>query len=291
MDIFINLYKDKGISSNNALTQVKKFFKVKKAGHAGTLDPLAEGVLIIGLNKATKIFPYLADLTKEYIFTAHLGITTDSYDSEGNIIGQKDASFVSEKMVIDILPFFTGKISQKPPIYSALKHKGKPLYDYARKGIAIEIKERTVRIYKINLLSFELPFATFLVECSTGTYVRSLCHDIGMKLGVGAHATELKRTRIGHFTLKNTVMIDELPKTSKGIFNIDKALSHMPYIVLSKESIDSLRHGKTIHLNKIQQNQWEGINSYVKILDERSEIFAIGYVKEEVLKVKRVLEF
>lgn len=294
MDIVINLYKQRGITSNDALLQVKRTFKSRKTGHSGTLDPLAEGVLIIGLNNATKIFPYLSGLTKEYIFTAHLGITTDTYDQEGKIVEQRDAKHISEQMIRDILPSFLGEIRQRPPLFSAIKISGKPLYDYARKGIFVNINERTVKIHRIELLSFEYPFFTMIVECSTGTYIRSICHDIGQMLGVGAHITTLKRTRIGHFSINDSVSIEELLSSSKGIFTIEQSLSHIPSLRLTGEFINKARHGNPIKLNKkdchIESNIFFKNTGYIRLLDERLKTFALGHIKGDLLRIKRVIE-
>ncbi|MCX8069175.1 MAG: tRNA pseudouridine(55) synthase TruB [Thermodesulfovibrionales bacterium] len=291
MDLVINLYKEVGISSNDALIKVKKIFKSRKAGHGGTLDPLAEGVLIIGLNNATKIFPYISDLKKEYIFTAQLGITTTTYDKEGTIVEQKDPSKITEQKVIDILPSFLGEIRQYAPIYSALKYRGKPLYEYARKGVAVDSKERTVNVYKIELKSFESPFFTMFVECSTGTYIRSICHDIGVMLGVGAHITMLKRTRVGHFLIGDSVRIDELPSSAKGIYNIEQSLINLPYVQLSNELIKLAKNGTTIKLDmtKFIKNGDSMKNRHIRLLNERFETFAIGDIKGDSIKIKRVL--
>jgi tRNA pseudouridine55 synthase len=291
VNLVINLNKPKGLTSNDALQRVKRLFKVRKAGHAGTLDPLAEGVLVIGLNEATKILPYLTGLDKEYVFTSRFGIITDTYDAEGNIVDKRDIKGISQEAIEEIIPRFTGKIAQRAPIYSALKHKGKPLYDYARAGIGIEPPVRVIEITELRLIDVNPPIATFKVKCSSGTYIRSLCHDIGLALGSGAHITVLKRTRIGHFSIDEAVSIDELPNTKRGIMTIDSALQHLPELHIPQGLIDYLKQGRAIKTSERTPAQdVHDPSMLVRLLDPQGTVFAIGHVSGGVVRVKRVLK-
>ncbi|MCX8027313.1 MAG: tRNA pseudouridine(55) synthase TruB [Thermodesulfovibrionales bacterium] len=289
MHVVINLNKPKGITSNDALIKVKKTLKIKKAGHAGTLDPLATGVLLIATNEATKVLPYLVGLDKEYIFTAQLGIITDTYDSEGRIVEQRDFRSVDERAIIKILEGFKGEITQKPPIFSALKHKGKPLYEYARSGMTINVKERAVKIYDIELIHFEPPNIRIKVSCSTGTYIRSLCHDIGLALGTGAHVIELIRTRVGNFTIQDSTNHEEIIHTSKGISNIDDALSHIPETIVDESLAKRVKRGEGFSVKGMDSGQGLIRQGIVRICDVEGKTFAIGFLKGDKVIVKRVL--
>lgn len=289
MHVVININKPKGITSNDALIRVKKTLKIKKAGHAGTLDPLATGVLLIATNEATKVLPYLMGLDKEYIFTAQLGIITDTYDSEGRIVEQRDFRSVDERAIIKVLEGFKGEIVQKPPIFSALKHRGKPLYEYARSGMTINVNERVVKIYDIELIHFEPPNICMKVSCSTGTYIRSLCHDIGLVLGTGAHVIELIRTRIGNFTIQNSTNPEEIAHSSKGILNIDDALSHILSIIVDKSLSDRVKRGEGFSVKNIDTRKGLIKQNIIRICDVEGKTFAIGFLKGEKVIVKRVL--
>src|SRR5208283_3882018 len=245
MDLVVQFNKSGNSTSHDAVAAVKKLFKVRKAGHAGTLDPLATGVLLICLNEATKITGYLSDLDKEYIVTAKLGESTDSYDAEGTITRQSAAALaVTRNEVETTLPRFTGEIEQTPPMFSALKMNGKPLYELARKGIEVDRKPRVVLVRSIEIMEFKMPYLRLRVSCSKGTYIRSLCNDIGDALGVGAHVTALARTRIGDFTLENAASIDELPQKREALHTIDDVLKHMPEIRLNSDEYMRAVNGK-----------------------------------------------
>ncbi len=298
MNLLVNLNKRTGITSNEALIETKRAFNVRKAGHGGTLDPLAEGVLIIALNEATKILPYLSGLDKEYLFTAHLGVITETFDAEGAVVEERSLSGLKESLIEEVLVKFTGNITQRPPRYSAIKLRGRPLYDYARKGIVVEPAPRTVSIHKIKLVDCSMPFVTFRVVCSTGTYIRSLCHDIGLALGVGAHIAMLRRTKIGPFNLDNATAIEHLPKGKLGLFSIDDALSHMPYLQLPKDLTVLAQQGVPIELTRLGGIPQDLHNRFkddaekpcmIRLLDERHQTFAIGQASGAKIKIKRVL--
>jgi len=192
--------KPSGPTSFDVVRRIKRAAHVKRVGHGGTLDPLASGVLPICVGEGTKLAAFLLDADKEYDFTLRLGVETDTYDAQGAVTARRDPSAVEEAHVRGALAVFTGRIEQTPPIYSALKRDGRPLYAYARAGETVEIAPRAVTVHELTLTSFRGPDAVGLrVRCSKGTYVRSLAFDLGRRLGVGAHVTALRRTRSGPF--------------------------------------------------------------------------------------------
>ena len=224
------LDKPLGFSSNQALKKIQWLFNAKKAGHTGTLDPMATGLLPICLGEATKFSHRLLDAHKSYIATIQLGITTSTGDQEGEVISEKEV-VLNEAQLKDTLKKFIGDTTQIPPMYSALKFEGKPLYEYAREGIEIERKSRQIKIFDIKLINIEKSIITIEVLCSKGTYIRTLAEDIGQTMGCGAHLKDLERTQTGNFQLSEALSIEALeamPMASR-----EKAL--MPIDVLLKE--------------------------------------------------------
>ncbi|UZW12326.1 tRNA pseudouridine(55) synthase TruB [Clostridium pasteurianum] len=209
MDGILNVYKKADMTSFDVVRIVRKLSKIKKVGHTGTLDPLATGVLPICIGKATKLVDYIMDDFKVYDAALKLGVTSDTYDKEGSII-ENNCVNIAEKDIINTVKSFQGTIEQIPPMYSALKVNGKRLYDLARKGIEIERKSRQITIFDIVITNISIPYVYFRVKCSKGTYIRSLCNDIGLKLGCGALMWSLERTATGIFTKDNSVNIDRL---------------------------------------------------------------------------------
>lgn len=294
MNVVINLDKDKGITSHEAVTKAKRLFKVKKAGHAGTLDPLATGVLLICLNEATKITGYLSDLDKEYLAVIKLGETTDTYDSEGKIVRKVSDFEVSDSEISDAIQMFIGNIEQTPPIYSAIKLNGKPLYKLARQGIEVEIKPRKVSIYSIELLNYEAPFLTIRVSCSKGTYIRSLCNDIGNALDVGAHLTELERTKIGHFTIENSAKLEELPAKNEAIHTIDYALRRLPEVRLFDADLKKVKNGNPIREDALELSVAESsaaISKSIRLKDHEGRILGVGRISNGWIKPERMFNF
>ena len=209
----LNLNKPPKLTSRQAVDRVKRRLNVKKAGHGGTLDPDATGVLLICLGDGTKLFEALQVGTKEYEGTFILGITTDTLDANGQIIKTADTGQITPDQIRAVCQQFVGEIEQIPPMFSALKHKGKPLYKLARRGIEVERRSRRVFIESIELLLFNMPEVRFRVVCSKGTYIRVLAADIGAALGCGAHLSELTRTRSGVFKIEEAHTFDSLKRT------------------------------------------------------------------------------
>ena len=209
----LNLNKPSGMSSHDAVYAVRKILPQTKVGHAGTLDPMASGVLLICLGNATRVTEYLQEHTKIYRARVRLGIATDTYDATGRVLSEKPLA-ATPKQIERAVRSFIGKLSQKPPAYSAIKQRGTPLYKLARRGVDVETAPRNVEIYAIESLAFEPPDVEFTVRCSKGTYIRSLAHDLGEKLECGAHLAALTRLASGEFTLEQALTIDQLHEAS-----------------------------------------------------------------------------
>lgn len=213
----LSVNKPEGKTSFAVVSYVKKLSGIKKVGHSGTLDPFASGVLLIVMGKATKQVERLMNLEKEYITTVRFGVATDTYDYTGKVLEEFSTKDLSEQGIKNALTRFEGDIEQVPPIFSALKYKGKPLYKYARKGEHVTLNARSVKISGITLESFKSPEAIIRIVCSRGTYIRSIAHDLGKFLGCGAMLTELTRLRIGSYHIDDTITWNQLPEKMKEI--------------------------------------------------------------------------
>ena len=285
MDGIIVVDKSKEVTSNDVVNKVKRIFK-KKVGHTGTLDPNATGVLPLLLGKGTKFSKYLINHDKKYIATLKLGVKTTTADVEGEIIEREDVdeNIFDEKYISEVLKCFVGNLIQTPPIYSAIKVKGKKLYEYARNNIEIEIPKRNIEIYSINLIEFNKEDKTimFEVECSKGTYIRSLCEDIAEKLGTIGYMKELRRTKVGEFCLAEAVTIEELENNKANeiwlknkIISLEDLLKNNGCINLKKKEIQKFFNGvklKCSNENGIYKIFYDGI------------FFGTGVVESKLLK-------
>ncbi len=247
------LNKDINISSRDLVNMVCKKFHTKKVGHTGTLDPFASGLMIITLNKATKISTFIEATRKKYIAELTLGITTDTLDLTGKVIDKKDFIMPSKEELEKIFASFKGEIKQIPPMYSAIKVNGVELYKLARKGEVVERKERNVTIYDLKILSISKQKIIFEVECSKGTYIRTLGYDIASKIGSGGHLSLLTRISVGDFLLKNAKSIDDVNENY--IIPIEKALSFFPSLivdeVLTKKAINGVKLSLNINYDQV----------------------------------------
>lgn len=215
IDGVLLLDKPVGLSSNAALQRAKRLYRAEKAGHTGTLDPLASGLLPLCFGEATKFAQHLLDAPKRYTATVRFGTTTTTGDAEGEVIEARTVN-ISPPLLVESLQRFVGRISQVPPAYSALKFEGRPYYDYARKGVEIPRAAREIEVYALRLLDWRPPDATIDVECSKGTYIRVLAEDIGAALGCGAHLAALRRTATGGFALAQATTLEALGSMSDG---------------------------------------------------------------------------
>jgi tRNA pseudouridine55 synthase len=208
---FILINKPAGITSHDVVDKLREITGVKKIGHAGTLDPFATGLLILGIGREfTKKLSIFQKKDKEYIATLRLGAESDTFDKEGKIVEKKVEKIPERKEIEEVLKSFFGEIEQIPPAFSAKKIKGKKLYELARKGIKVEPKPQKVKIYEISILEYKFPYLKIKVKCSSGTYIRSLANDIGKKLGCGSYVKELVRTKIGEFSLEKAIELSRL---------------------------------------------------------------------------------
>ena len=255
MDGILNICKPSGPTSFSVVAMVKRLVHEPKTGHGGTLDPLASGVLPVFLGQATRLTEYLMEYPKTYRAEIELGIATDSYDAEGTVTNRGEIAGITRDAVEEALQYFRGEIQQTPPVYSALKHHGQPLYKLARRGQSVEIESRPASIYHLDIVSFQLPYLTLDVECSKGTYIRSLAHDLGMALGSGAHLKGLIRTAYGPFDIKDCITPDQLGEAVQNgswhslVQSMDTVLSLWGKVMLSDEQVETVRHGIGLSLD------------------------------------------
>ena len=245
---FIVVDKPSGMTSHDVVARIRRIAGTRKAGHTGTLDPFATGVLPVAVNDGTKVIPFLDEASKSYLALVRLGVVTDTLDMTGTVLSQSDPSFITHEMFSATLPRFTGSITQTPPMFSAIKQNGQPLYKLARKGIEVERAERRVEIASLELLTYDPPFVSLLVTCSRGTYVRTLADDIGRELGCGAALQELRRTASGPFIVGAAVTLHELESADSILFERlvitpSEAIGHLPEIQLSDNGLGKVRHG------------------------------------------------
>jgi tRNA pseudouridine55 synthase len=252
VDGVLLLDKPVGLSSNDALIKAKRFLNAKKAGHTGTLDPFATGLLPLCFGEATKFSQDLLEADKTYETTVHLGITTNTGDTEGETIATAAVN-VTREQIDAVLAQFRGPIMQVPPMYSALKRDGKAYYEYAREGITLEREARPVTILALELIAYEAPFLKLLVTCSKGTYIRVLGEDIGHALGCGAHLNALRRTQVGALTVEGMVTLEtigEHPKPVELLAPVDALLSSFPALALTADLAKRFLQGQRLALGK-----------------------------------------
>lgn len=275
---FLNIYKPKGMTSHDVVAVIRRLTKIKQVGHTGTLDPFAEGVLPVCIGKATRLIEYLDD-DKEYLATVKFGSATTTYDLEGEITYTSNTKITEENLIKE-LENFKGEISQIPPIYSAIKVKGKKLYEYARKGESVDIQPRKVTIEKLELKNFdyESQTAELLIVCSKGTYIRSIAHDLGKNLFSGGHLIKLVRTSAGKFKVEKSVALDGL-NVNENLINPVTVIS-LPKIELSSSEYEDILHGRQIKKNTDCAD--------LVILIYNNNISAVGISDKKTIKVKKV---
>ncbi len=279
---FLNIYKPKGITSHDVIHKLRKALKIKKIGHAGTLDPLAEGVLPVAISYATKLIDFLPE-DKEYIADFKFGYTSLSYDAETELEKFSDKIATLED-VENILPEFFGDIKQRPPIYSAIKVGGQKLYELARNGVSeVEVPERTINVSKIELVNFDENSQTgkILIACSKGTYIRSIINDIGQRLGVGAVMTSLVRSKSGGMSVENSVNVNDITDVDvaqKYLINLDKVFN------FASVEIDDVELERVKNGNSIRRNISDGFAFIVY----NSEIIAFAEISSSKVKIKKV---
>jgi tRNA pseudouridine55 synthase len=255
MDGILNINKEVGMTSHDVVNRVRRLLKQKRVGHAGTLDPAASGVLPICVGQGTRVAEYLSESGKVYQAEIVFGIVTDTYDAEGTIIRQTDTSDLTLEMIEQALPAFLGPQMQLPPRYSAIKIQGQAAYKRVRAGEEVTLEPRPVEIYSLHVVAWreQPPRLTLAIECSKGTYIRSLAYDLGERLGYGAYLAALLRTRSGPFSLENSATLDQLAAASERgsiddyLFPIDYALQHLPALHLDAATTERVLHGNAFH--------------------------------------------
>ena len=277
---FLNIYKPVGMTSHDVVSVLRRVTKIKQIGHTGTLDPFAEGVLPICIGKATRLIEYLQD-DKEYLATVQFGAATNTFDLDGEKVFTSDKK-ISRDDIKEGLKSFEGEISQFPPIFSAIKVKGKKLYEYARKGEEVEIQPRKVVIENIELKNFdeELQQAQILLKCSKGTYIRSIANDLGKNLGCGGYLIKLIRTQAGKFRVENSVQLDGIDVESNLINPLD--ILNLPKIAVDNDDLARIKNGMPIY------KTCDKIGNFVSLIYNDVEICAVGIADGEKIKLKKV---
>lgn len=269
------------MSSARVVSIVKKLTGAKKVGHTGTLDPFATGILPCCINEATKISRFFLAGNKKYIARLRLGIQTDTQDLTGKVVSTSNDFNFSDEDIIAVFKKFEGSISQVPPVYSALKHNGIPLYKYAREGKPIQKPARTIEIHYIKIININLPEILFEVYCSSGTYIRSLCADIGEVLGCGGHLSQLRRIESCGLNINQALPIDNLGKIisedniSKYFLSMSDALTHIPICIADDVLIEKISHGKLITENDINFAYPSKSDGFIKIVNVNNELLAV----------------
>lgn len=281
MDGIVIINKPLGFTSQQVVSKVKRILGEKKAGHTGTLDPFATGVLPILLGKGTKLSQYLIEHDKKYVATIYLGEKKDTGDQEGITIETKEVPILSEAEIKLVLKSFKGEQKQIPPMYSAIKINGKKLYEYARNGENIERPERDIKIYEINLIEKKENLIKFEVACSKGTYIRVLCEDIAEKLGTVGYMCALERTVVNNFNIENAIKLEELEENIDKIITIEDYFLQTPKINLIEKKVDLLLNGV-----KLSYNLEDG---FYRIYNTQNEFLGIAKAQNQLLKRELIL--
>jgi tRNA pseudouridine55 synthase len=288
MDGVLNIYKPVGITSFDVIRCLKKVCNTGKIGHTGTLDPLASGVLPVCIGKATKVVDLIMNDYKVYKAELKLGIVTDTYDREGKVLDVNDVEISKEEIESSIMSF-VGEILQIPPMYSAIKIKGKKLYELARQGIEIPREPRAVTIYEIDILNINIPFVTFEVKCSKGTYIRSLCYDIGNKLGCGGVMWNLERLQSGNFTKDTSIEINSINADNliEHLIPIDEIFTSFNKLVVDSRVERLLINGVRISNKHLINNVEENI--MYRIYNEENKFLGLGSRNDIGFKIEKLL--
>ncbi|WGE53637.1 tRNA pseudouridine(55) synthase TruB [Actinobacillus equuli] len=287
------LDKPQGMSSNDILQKVKRLFQANKAGHTGALDPLATGMLPICLGEATKFSQFLLDSDKRYQVTAKLGERTDTSDAEGQVVETRAVN-VGEAEIIAALDQFRGDILQVPTMFSALKHNGKPLYEYARQGITVEREARPITIFELRFIEYSAPYLTLEVHCSKGTYIRTLVDDLGEVLGCGAHVTVLRRLAVANYPIEAMMSYENLQNLSENqplevldqhLLPLDTAVESLPKINLTAEQTKAVGFGQRVKFENIDQTYGQ-----VRLFSENGQFLGVAEItNDNVIRPSRMV--
>ena len=289
------LDKPQGMSSNDIMQKVKRIFQANKAGHTGALDPLATGMLPICLGEATKFSQFLLDADKRYLVTAKLGKRTDTSDAEGQIVETRDVNVKTSEILTALEPFL-GDILQVPTMFSALKHNGKPLYEYARQGITVEREARPITIFELNFIEYNAPYLTLEVHCSKGTYIRTLVDDLGEVLGCGAHVTMLRRTAVADYptekmldwhSLQSLAEPQDLSLLDALLLPMDTAVAKLPTLTLNESQAQGIGFGQRVKFNNPNSLQGQ-----VRLFSHENRFLGVAIIDENnVLRPQRLVVY
>ena len=289
------LDKPQGMSSNDIMQKVKRIFQANKAGHTGALDPLATGMLPICLGEATKFSQFLLDADKRYLVTAKLGERTDTSDAEGQIVETREVK-VKTSEILTALEQFRGNILQVPTMFSALKHNGKPLYEYARQGITVEREARPITIFELNFIEYNAPYLTLEVHCSKGTYIRTLVDDLGEVLGCGAHVTMLRRTAVADYptekmldwhALQSLAEQQDLALLDALLLPMDTAVAKLPALILNESQTQGIGFGQRIKFDNPNRLQGQ-----VRLFSHENRFLGVAVIDENnVIRPQRLVVY
>lgn len=289
------LDKSQGVSSNDIMQKVKRLFNANKAGHTGALDPLATGMLPICLGEATKFSQFLLDSDKRYRVIAKLGERTDTSDADGQIVQMREVT-VELPQILTALDGFRGKILQVPTMFSALKHQGKPLYEYARQGITVEREARPITIFELTFIEYQPPFLTLEVHCSKGTYIRTLVDDLGEALGCGAHVTMLRRLAVAQYPADKMMTLDDLQNMAENrpvveldqlLLPIDSAVATLPTLYLDENQTKAVGFGQRVKFDNPQQ-----LRGQVRLFGADSRFLGVAEVDQNnVIRPSRMVNW
>ena len=289
------LDKPQGMSSNDIMQKVKRIFQANKAGHTGALDPLATGMLPICLGEATKFSQFLLDADKRYLVTAKLGERTDTSDAEGQIVETRDMKLKTPE-ILTALEQFRGNILQVPTMFSALKHNGKPLYEYARQGITVEREARPITIFELNFIEYNAPYLTLEVHCSKGTYIRTLVDDLGEVLGCGAHVTMLRRTAVADYptekmldwhALQSLAEPQDLSLLDALLLPMDTAVAKLPTLTLNESQTQGIGFGQRIKFDNPNRLQGQ-----VRLFSHENRFLGVAVIDENnVIRPQRLVVY
>ena len=289
------LDKPQGMSSNDIMQKVKRIFQANKAGHTGALDPLATGMLPICLGEATKFSQFLLDADKRYLVTAKLGERTDTSDAEGQIVETREVN-VKTPEILTALEQFRGDILQVPTMFSALKHNGKPLYEYARQGITVEREARPITIFELNFIEYNAPYLTLEVHCSKGTYIRTLVDDLGEALGCGAHVTMLRRTAVADYPTEKMLDWNALQALAESqdlslldalLLPMDTAVAKLPALTLNESQTQGIGFGQRIKFDNLNRLQGQ-----VRLFSHENRFLGVAVIDENnVIRPQRLVVY
>jgi tRNA pseudouridine55 synthase len=271
--------KPKGVTSFDVVAEVRRAFGERRVGHAGTLDPMATGVLPVCLGEATKLVPFLQDGEKVYEAELLLGVTTETQDAEGSVVSRREVN-VGRAQLEAAIPPFVGRILQKPPMHSALRVGGKRLYEFARQGVEVEREARPVEVHAVDVLEFAPPRVRLRVRCGKGTYIRALAADLGEALGCGAHLTALRRTRVGRF--EAMVPLEQLAGAS--LLGMAEALADLPTLALDEATAKDVRDGKVKTIEQLQAPA----DGHIRLLRADGSLLAVAWGEAGRLRLERV---